>query len=109
VPAWQACGACAPLPGRRLAACLPECGCKRSLRGARPLSHPKGTRQSGLPPLRQHSQGRQTTRQNQKIKVKIKVKVKVKIKIKVKIKVKIKGESQGQDLRGEDADGNRGG
>ena len=28
----RACGACAPLPGRGLASCLPECGCKRCLR-----------------------------------------------------------------------------
>ncbi len=47
----------APLAGRGLAACLPKHSCTHRLRGGRPLSHPKEPRQSGLPPLRQHSQG----------------------------------------------------
>jgi hypothetical protein len=72
------CGACAPLTGRRLAACLPKHGCNRRLRGARPLSHHKGTptEWSGSTPAAQPGQARDQT--------------------KTKVKVKVKGEGQGR-------------
>lgn len=75
-------GDCAPMEGRRLAACLPKCGCEPCLRGGRPLSHPMGKRKSGLPPLRQQpgQAGDQT-------------------KTKTKCKCKCKSQDQGQRAR----------